>query len=56
MRGLTTERLMMLLREIPAGAILSTNAQGNFKIIYKGSFYGYIDITDKTIHLAGETK
>ena len=51
MRGITTERMMMLLRQIPAGAILSTNAQGNFKIMYKGTFYGYIDITDNTIHL-----
>ncbi len=54
MRGLTTQRMMALLREIPDGAILSTNAQGNFKIMYRGSFYGYIDINDKQIHLAGE--
>lgn len=50
MRGISKERLALLLRDIPSGSFITGNIQGNLKIVYKGEYYGYIDVTDKTFH------
>ena len=52
MRGISKERLALLLSDIPSGSFLTGNNQGNFKIMFKGEFYGVIDVNDKTFHPA----
>lgn len=52
MRGISKERLALLLSNIPSGSFITGNAQGNLKIMFKGEFYGVIDVNDKAFHPA----
>jgi hypothetical protein len=56
MRGITKSQLQDLLMDLPSKSVLTTGASGNILIKVDGKHFGYIDINDQTVHLAGDKK
>jgi len=52
MRGISKERMIVLLQDVPSGTFITTNAQGNIKLTNKDGYYGYIDVDEKKLVLA----
>lgn len=51
MRGITKSQLQEILLDLPSRVIISTSANGNFKLSYDDIYIGYIDINNQTLHL-----